>query len=140
MELKQLSKWVVISGALVIWAIKLLIRPMQPGGGTMQYFLNIAPNLLGSFTIPFGACWFFRGRNSLLAKIFRIENQYDLRLVCSLGFIILVVNEYLQLIPYFGRTFDYNDILFSSIGLIISCIVYGGLHLRQEQNVQPRHI
>ncbi len=140
MELKQLSKWVVITGALIIWTIKLVIRPIQPGGEATQYFLNVAPNLLGSFLIPFGACWFFSGRNFLVARIFKLECQYDLRLVCLMGFGMLVVNEYLQLIPYFGRTFDYNDILFSSVGLIISCIVFGKIQARTKENLEPRHV
>ena len=140
MELKQLSKWVVITGALIIWTIKLVIRPIKPGGETTQYFLNVAPNLLGSFLIPFGACWFFSGRNFLVARIFKLECQYDLRLVCLMGFGMLVVNEYLQLIPYFGRTFDYNDILFSSVGLIISCMVFGKIQARTKENLEPRHV
>ncbi len=140
MELKQLSKWIVITGALVIWIIKLIIRPMQPGGEATHYLLNVAPNLLGSFLIPFGACWFFSGRNFLVARIFKIECQYDLRLVCCMGFGMLVVNEYLQLIPYFGRTFDYNDIFFSSVGLIISCMVFGKVQARIKENFEPHHI
>ena len=140
MELKQLSKWLVITGALLIWIIKLFIRPMQPGGEATHYLLNIAPNLLGSFLIPFGACWFFSGRNFLVARIFKIECPYDLRLVCCMGFGMLVVNEYLQLIPYFGRTFDYNDIFFSSVGLIISCMVFGKIQSRIKENFEPHHI
>lgn len=42
-----------------------------------------------------------------------------------LGFGMLVVNEYLQRISVFGRTFDYNDILFSSVGLITAYFVFG---------------
>jgi hypothetical protein len=140
MELKQLSKWFVITGALVIGIIKIIIRPMQPGGEATRYFLNIAPNLLGAFLIPFCACWFFSGRNFLLARIFKIESSYDLRLVCLMGFCYLVVNEYFQLIPYFGRTFDYNDILFSSVGLVISCLVFGKMQSRSKENFETRRI
>lgn len=132
MELKQISKWSVIAGTLLIWTIKFIIRPLHVLDEPLGFFLGIAPNLFGSFLIPFGAYWFFSGRNFLLARIFRLENVYDLRLVCLLGFGMLVVNEYLQLIPVFGRTFDYNDIFFSSIGLMASYFVFGRLQARLQ--------
>jgi hypothetical protein len=125
MELKQVSKWFVIIGTLVIWAIKFVIRPLHLFDEPARYFLGIAPNLFGSFLIPFGAYWFFSGRNFMIARVFRIQSSYDLRLVCLLGFGMLIVNEYLQLIPFFGRTFDYNDIMFSSVGLMASYFVFG---------------
>jgi len=130
MDLKRVSKWIVISGTLLIWAIKWLIRPMNLFDEPMKYFLNVAPNLFGSFLIPFAAYWFFTGRDYWIARLFRIQSGYDLRLVCFMGFGMLVVNEYLQRIPFFGRTFDYNDILFSSVGLIAACFVFGEIHER----------
>jgi len=133
MELKQVSKWFVIAGTLIIWTIKFIIRPMHLFDDPMRFFLNISPNLLGSFLIPFGAYWFFSGRNYMVARIFKIESAFDLRMVCIMGFGMLVVNEYLQLIPFFGRTFDYNDIVFSSVGLIAACFVFGKLQSREKQ-------
>jgi len=132
MELKHISKWFVITGALIIWAIKFIIRPLHLFDESAHFFLGIAPNLFGAFLIPFGAYWFFSGRNFLIARIFRIQSAYDLRLVCLLGFGMLIVNEYLQRVPYFGRTFDYNDIVFSSAGLLISYFVFGKFY-RQYQ-------
>jgi|SRR5882724_3320970 len=134
MELKQISKWFVIAGALLIWTIKYIIRPLHLFDEPVKFFLGIAPNLFGSFLIPFAAYWFFSGRNYLVARIFRIHSPYDLRLVCMLGFGMLVVNEYLQLIPFFGRTFDYNDIIFSFVGLMLSWLVFG--RLQQYYQVQ----
>lgn len=133
MDIKLTSKWLMIIGALMIWTIKYLIRPLHGFDEPMRFFLNIAPNLLGSFLIPFGAYWFFSGKDFLIARIFKIECGYDLRIVCVMGFGMLVVNEYLQRIPFFGRTFDYNDIIFSSVGLICSCLVFGRLHSRSER-------
>ena len=133
MELKQLSKWIVIAGTLIIWSIKFIIRPLQLFEEPGRLLLNIAPNLLGSFLIPFAAYWFFCGRNYALARLFRINTPYDLRLVCVLGFGMLVVNEYLQQIPVFGRTFDYNDIISSSMGLFASCLVFGKLRQNKTQ-------
>ncbi|MBL7742602.1 MAG: hypothetical protein JNN00_03920 [Chitinophagaceae bacterium] len=134
MELKQSSKLVLITGTLVIWAVKFLIRPLHLFDDPAKFFLGIAPNLFGSFLIPFGAYWLFSGRNYLVARIFRIQSAYDLRLVCVMGFGMLVVNEYLQMIPFFGRTFDYYDILFSSVGLTASYFVFN----RLQQRYQPQ--
>ena len=130
MELKRISKRFVIIGALIIWSIKFGFRPLIDWDQPMKFILGIAPNLLGSFLIPFGACWFFSGKNFLVARIFRIQSLNDLRLVCMLGFGMLVINEYLQLIPFFGRTFDYFDILFSITGLMISYFVFAKIYSR----------
>lgn len=135
MYLKQTSRAFVIIGTLIIWAIKFLIRPLHLWDEG-KFFLGIAPNLLGSFLIPFGAYWFFSGRNFLIARIFRLQSAYDLRLVCLMGFGMLLVNEYLQLVPFFGRTFDYNDIIFSLIGLTISHFVFEKLQQRKLQQAK----
>ena len=137
MELKRISRWAVISGTLIIWLIKFGIRPFYDFGQPTNFFLGIAPNLLGSFLIPFGAYWFFSGREFLVARIFKIHSLIDLRNVCLLGFAMLVVNEYLQLIPFFGRTFDYFDIAFSAIGLSISYYVFGKIYSRVIFRVYP---
>lgn len=136
MGLKGISKWVIISGTLVIWIIKFGIRPLYAFDDPTRFFLNIAPNLLGSFLIPFGAYWFFSGRNYLVARIFKIHTPYDLRMVCLLGFGMLLVNEYLQLIPFFGRTFDYNDIIFSSVGLGVAYFVFNRIQSRKSRGYQ----
>lgn len=130
MELKRVCRRMVIAGTLLIWLIKFGIRPYYDLGQPMNFFMGIAPNLLGSFLIPFGAYWFFSDRNFLLARVFKIHSLVDLRNVCLLGFAMLVVNEYLQLIPIFGRTFDYFDIAFSMIGLSASYLVFGRLYSR----------
>lgn len=135
MYLKQLSKNFVIIGTLIIWTIKFLVRPLHLWDEA-SFFLGIAPNLLGSFLIPFGAYWFFSGRNFLVARIFRIQSAYDLRIVCLMGFGMLIVNEYLQRIPFFGRTFDYNDIIFSSVGLVASHFVFSKLQQRIPQQAR----
>jgi hypothetical protein len=63
--------------------------------------------------LPFGATW-------LLQKYIDLRNMFLLRWFCVICFLLLVVNEYLQLIPVFGRTFDYYDILASAAGLYFS--------------------
>lgn len=135
MEIKQLSKKLVIAGTLLIWLIKFVIRPYMPVHHATGFFLGVAPNFFGSFLIPFGACWFFGGKRSWLARFFKTETVTDVRQVCVVGFILLVLNEYLQLMPVFGRTFDYYDIFFSAVGLLISFFVFSRLLLRYRAEV-----
>lgn len=131
MQLKQFSKKLVILGAIIIWSIKLFIRPLHLWDDA-RFFLGIAPNLFGSFLIPFAAYWLFSGRNFLLARVFKIQSTYDLRIVCMLGLGMLIVNEYLQLFSIFGRTFDYNDMIFSTVGLAASYYVFKKMQQRYE--------
>lgn len=110
---KDFCRYIVITGTLLIWAIKWIIRPHFHHTEPLTYLLGIAPNLLGSFLLPFGACW-------LLNKYINLRNGYMLQLFSIGCFILLTINELLQLIPVFGRTFDFNDIAASAIGLSAS--------------------
>ena len=137
MDLKKISKRIVIIGALFIWTVKFGIRPFFIFDLPVKFFLGIAPNLMGSFLIPFGAYWFFNERYFLVARIFHIRSFADLRSVCLVGFGLLVINEYLQLIPFFGRTFDFFDILFSLVGLTISYFVFSRLYYKAIVQYRP---
>lgn len=117
MYLKTLSKWVMISGTLLIWTVKFLVRPFIHIPVSLKPFVGLAPNLIGSFLLPFGACLFFR-------RFFRFENTKDLAFACSFGLLLVIINEYLQRIPVFGRTFDYLDILSSVVGVFIGHLVF----------------
>ncbi|MGH2552164.1 MAG: hypothetical protein ACRDEB_00515 [Chitinophagaceae bacterium] len=138
MQLKFICKWFVIAGTLIIWSIKYIIRPLHLFDEPVNFFLGIAPNFLGSFLIPFGAYWFFSGKNFFVARLFRIQSPYDLRMVCLLGFAMLFVNEYMQRIPIFGRTFDFYDILFSSFGLLASYFIFEKIHSRKNDEYPLR--
>jgi hypothetical protein len=135
MQLKQVSKRLVIAGALLILAIKFIIRPLYWSDDAAKFFLGIAPNLFGSFLIPFGVYWFFSHDVFPTTRIFKIQSCYDLGVVCMVGLGLLIINEYLQLIPYFGRTFDYFDIVFSAVGLSTAYFVFG--KIEQRYQVQP---
>jgi hypothetical protein len=137
MELKNISKWIVITGALIIGSIKFGIRPFGDWGQPLKFLLGIAPNLIGSFLIPFGAYWIFSGKEFLLARLFHIHSYNDLRLVCFMGFGMLVINEYLQLIPVFGRTFDYFDLISSAIGLTASYFGFRKIFARMLYRYYP---
>lgn len=122
--MKTSCKYIFIAGTLLIWLIKFLIRPYVHATEPLRFILGIAPNLIGSFLIPFAAVWFFNGRTNMAARFFNLSSAEDLRFVCMASFDLLLINECLQLIPIFGRTFDLNDILFSAIGLLISYLFF----------------
>jgi hypothetical protein len=128
----------VIAGTLVIWTIKFLIRPYFEGGAVPEFLLGIAPNLIGSFLIPFGAYWLYTHPQFLNGQLLRFSFFSDSRIVCVFGFTLLVINEYLQLIPVFGRTFDYYDLAFSALGLTAS--YYGFSALQRKRTLELRDI
>lgn len=120
MHFRNNCRNLLIGGTLLILMVKFLIRPYLHPGGAAGFLLGVAPNLVGSFLLPFGVHWlqgqplFFRERLTRYAFFF------ETRTVCLIGFGLLVVNEYLQLVPFFGRRFDYFDILSSAVGLTLS--------------------
>lgn len=124
MYLKHISKWVMIAGTLLIWGVKFIIRPFVHIPGACKLLCGIAPNLVGSFLIPFGACLFFQ-------RFFRLQNQRDLSFTCLFGLLLVIINEYLQRIPVFGRTFDYLDIVSSVIGVCFGHWAFFGLMKRE---------
>ena len=111
MTLKNFCKCTLISGAVIIEGIKWEIRPLFHFSQPTNFLLGIAPNLLGTFLLPFGCYWF-------LNRYINLHDNKQLILFCLVSFGLLVINECLQLIPVFGRTFDYNDIAASAIGLV----------------------
>lgn len=124
--MKPISRKIMMAGTLLIWAIKFIIRPYVHIPPAYKLLAGIAPNLLGSFLLPFGACWFFQ-------RFFRLETPGDLTFTCSFGLLLVIVNEYLQRIPFFGRTFDYMDIVFSVIGVFLGHLVFRRLMLTRTQ-------
>ena len=125
MDLHLFSKRLVITGTGLIWLIKYLLRPYCRFPEPIAFFLGIAPNLLGSFLLPFGACWLLQGKRFQQARWCRVESIPQLRQFCATALLLLLINEYLQQIRFFGRTFDYYDMLSSGLGLLLA---YGLLY------------
>mgnify|MGYP001792902828 CR=1 FL=1 len=113
MRLKFFCRYAGITGAIVIEGIKWGVRPYFNFTQPTKFLLGIAPNLLGSFLLPLGCYW-------LLKKYINLFEDIQLRLFCAVSFLLLVINELLQLFPVFGRTFDYSDIAASACGLVAS--------------------
>ena len=136
MEIKQICKRLVIAGALLILAIKLIIRPLYFEDDPAKFFFGIAPNFFASFLMPFAVYWLFNCKDFSIARILKIQSPYDLRLVCLIGLGMLIINEYLQLIPFLGRTFDYFDIIFSAIGLAAAYFVFGKIQSYKKRSYE----
>jgi hypothetical protein len=115
--MKTKAKSILVAGILLIMLIKLVIRPYFHSTGLLQYLLGIAPNLLGSFLVPLGIPLLPQRLKTSSARLLFFNNSHQLAWVCTAVFIALTCNEYLQLIPVFGRTFDYHDLLASAVGL-----------------------
>ena len=120
MELRTLSLRFTLAGTLLIWAVKFFLRPYVDMNGPLQFMAGIAPNLIGSFLVPFAAYWLYTHPRFFNGQLLRFYFFSDNRIVCLTGFVLALVNEYIQLIPVFGRTFDYYDILFSALGLLLA--------------------
>jgi len=129
MTLKNFCKYTLLSGAVIILTIKWVIRPGFHFTEPTRFMLGIAPNLLGSFLLPFGCYW-------LLSRYIDLHADKQLRLFCILSFGLLVINEVLQLIPVFGRTFDFSDIAASAIGLF-SAYLFCSKYLFRKMATYP---
>lgn len=95
-----------------------------------KFIAGVAPNFIGAFLIPFAAYWLYTHVHFLNGCLMRFNFFSNTKIVCLFGFSLAVINEYLQLIPFFGRTFDYFDILFSAAGLYLSYYVFEALQKR----------
>lgn len=127
--LKKTSVLIVITGVLLILVVKSFIRPGCVGDPKAIVFLfGIFPNLLGSFLLPVGVFMFEE-------SLFFLHEKSSLALYCFCCFCALVLNEYLQMIPLFMRTFDYYDIIASAIGLAAGFIVTSNIMLQTEHLV-----
>ena len=107
-------------GTLLIWIIKLIVRPYVHLDTPLHFMAGVAPNFTGAFLIPFASYWLYTHPLFFNGALMRFDFFSNAKIVCLFGFSLALINEYLQLIPVFGRTFDYFDILFSAMGLICS--------------------
>ena len=130
MVLRAHSKRIVITGILVIWIVKFFIRPYLQLDETTRFIAGIAPNLIGSFVVPFAAYWLLTHADFFNGSLLRFPFFSDMRILCLLSFFLVTINEYLQLVPFFGRTFDYFDIAFSAVGFVLSYYSFNSLQRR----------
>ena len=127
MPIKKTYWWIFCTGALLIYAVKFIIRPYVPVPGIAQPLIDVFPNLCGTFLLPFGAVLF-------LHRYFPLQGVQQLRMVCISGLALVIVNEYLQRISIFGRTFDHLDIAASLIGTMAGYAIFNRMFLPVVMN------
>lgn len=107
----SLYKWITIAGIVFIFIVKFYIRPYIHIPDFLQPVVDVAPNYMGCAILPFAIQW-------LCKKYIRFINSFEIQLMCGASLALVIVNEFLQLIPVFRRTFDVLDIVFSFAGII----------------------
>jgi hypothetical protein len=120
MQLRTYCKWITLAGVVLILIVKIFLRPYIHVHGIARLTLGVAPNFLASFFMPFGAFWLYSHPQFCNGSLLRYNFFSNIKITCLFGFFLIVVNEYFQLLPVFGRTFDVYDILFSAIGYLLS--------------------
>jgi hypothetical protein len=120
----------MLFGIFLILLLKLFIRPYLHTEAWLRFPLGVAPNFLASFFMPFGAYWLYTHARFFNGVLLRFPFFSDVRIVCAFGFVLIVINEYFQLMPVLGRTFDYFDILFSAFGYVCSFYAFSSLQRR----------
>ena len=123
----------MLAGAGLILFIKLYIRPYFQLDGILKGMEGIAPNFIAAFIMPFAAYWLYTHPKFLNGLLLRFAFFADLRVVSLVGFLLIVINEYFQLMPVWGRTFDYLDIFSSALGQLSA--YYAFLFLQRKLSV-----
>jgi len=115
--MQQNKKLILLLGLILILVVKFIIRPFVIVPPSFHLFQDIAPNLISAFLIPFGA-------DVLLKKWIPMDEKGIVFWVCLGGLLIITLNELAQLFPVFRRTFDYNDLVFSIIGVGFGYLIF----------------
>jgi hypothetical protein len=119
---KSIYQWpavITISGVLIFAVVKFYLRELHIQNDLILFILGIYPNFLAGLMIPM----LFLSKYRVL-DIDKVDN-FDRRIkyIMLATLIFLIFEEYR---PTFGssRVFDYWDIVFSAVGLIVFYIVY----------------
>ena len=115
--MEQNKKWILLIGLCLIALVKFFIRPFVVIPSGLFLCRDVAPNLISAFLIPFGADLF-------LKRWIQLVEKRDVLFICTIGLIVITLNELAQLFPIFRRTFDYFDLVFSLIGVGIGYLVF----------------
>lgn len=130
MNLKSISRWTVLLGLALILVVKFMVRPYIHIPVPWKPVIGLLPNLICAFMLPFAACWLFE-------RYFGMQTMRQLQIACWFGLVGIVINEFFQLMPVFGRTFDYLDILSSFTGVFFGYVVYARLMLKLIYKTYP---
>ena len=128
-HINKTPSYYLLTGILFLIVLKSFIRPVyQDAPDGIIFLMGILPNLLGSFLLVYGIKVFDR-------YLYFFYDTNLLRYYCFLCFAALLINEYIQLIPLFLRTFDYFDIAASVVGLTAGYSMIVRSQVRQERTI-----
>lgn len=135
---RKVCGYVFLAGILLIWFVKLFMRTFFPPapGTAFCMLMGVAPNLIGSILVPFAAHYLSGYLKKGLFSYLYIQHVHSLGFICLAGYLLGVVNEVLQLLPVFGRTFDWYDLVFSTVGSMMSFMICRSLMIRNARGYQ----
>ncbi len=118
-NLFQLPAIITISGVLIFAVVKFYLRELHIQNDFILFTLGIYPNFLAGLMIPM--LFLFKYRVLDIDKVENFDRRIKYIMLATLMF--LIFEEYR---PTFGssKVFDYWDIVFSAVGLIVFYIVY----------------
>jgi hypothetical protein len=113
---------IAVCWALII-LIKFVLRPIYFNDPNFSLLLGIGPNFLASFSGIFIA-------HKLLQYSFWFNFNVPIKIALLVWWLVAILNEVLQLIPLFGRTFDWLDMLASMFAIPFSYWAYTKIESR----------
>jgi hypothetical protein len=115
----QIPKIITFSGVFIFAVVKFYLRELNIQNDFIIFILGVYPNFLAGFMIPM--LFLFRYELLPLEKVKNFGKKINYIMLATLLF--LIFEEYR---PTFGssKTFDYWDIIFSALGLIVFYMVY----------------
>lgn len=118
-NLYQLPILITIAGVLIFAIVKFYLRELNIQNDLILFLLGIYPNFLAGLMIPMLFLSNYQKLSSDKVKSFDLKIKF----IMLATLIFLIFEEYR---PTFGssKIFDYWDIIFSGVGLILFFIVY----------------
>jgi|GWRWMinimDraft_6_1066014.scaffolds.fasta_scaffold10614_2 hypothetical protein len=115
----QLPKIITLSGVIVFAIVKFYLRELKIQNDFISFILNIYPNFLAGLMIPM--LFLFKYEFIAFDRIKKFDRKIKFIMLATLLF--LIFEEYR---PTFGssKTFDFWDMIFSAVGLIVFYMVY----------------
>lgn len=118
----QLPKIISLSGLFIFAIVKFYLRELKIQNDFISFFLDIYPNFLAGLMIPM--LFLYKYEMVAIDKVKKFDIKIKYLMLATL--IFLIFEEYR---PTFGssKTFDFWDIIFSAVGLIVFYMVYKSL-------------
>jgi hypothetical protein len=110
-----------VTCVIMVWLVKLFIRPYFSFPYPVKFLLGIAPNFLDGFLLPFAITWARSYIPVTLSKYgVMVKPERTLRYSCLLTFLFLILVEGMQLFSFSMHTYDHWDIAASAVGVALA--------------------